>query len=288
MNPNNSSSSHNLQGSSVGNNGHGGSPNSSNGGTGIDNGSAKRPIVLLRGLTREKRHWGEVTELIEKQTGRHVFAPDLPGFGEEEKVIPPHSIHETMEHIRQNVTYSGQQIDVVGLSLGGMVVYDWLLSHPEQIHSFVLINSSFGSCSPFYKRLRWQIYKQIVEIALIQVPRERERKILEIVANSAKRREDVFINWVKIAQDRAWNPVHILKQLAAAALYRPPLEPAKIPGLIVSSLGDRLMDPSCPKAMADKLKLPLVAHPWAGHDIGVDDPQWLVDRLVEFWSGLKS
>ena len=243
----------------------------------------KRPIVLLRGLTRERRHWGVVPELIEKKTGRHVIAPDLPGFGEEENVIPPHTIRETMEHIRQRIPYD-QKIDIVGLSLGGMVVYDWIQQHPEKIHSFVLINSSFGSCSPFYKRLRWQIYKQIVEIGLIQIPRERERKILEIVANSAERREEVFLNWVKIAQEREWKAVHILKQLAAAALYRPPLEPAKVPGLIVSSLGDRLMDPSCPKAMSTQLKVPLVAHPWAGHDIGVDDPDWLVDRLVEFWS----
>ena len=246
------------------------------------NPNQKRPIVLLRGLTREKRHWGSVPEMLQQRTGRHVFAPDLPGFGEEEKVIPPHSIRETMEHIRQYQTYD-QKIDLVGLSLGGMVAYEWLRQHPEQINSIVLINSSFGSCSPFYKRLRWQIYRQIVEIALIQVPRERERKILEIVANSAERREEVFINWVKIAQEREWKPVHILKQLAAAALYRPAIEPLKIPGLIISSLGDRLMDPSCPRSMAQQLKIPMVAHPWGGHDLGVDDPQWLVDRLVEFW-----
>ena len=242
------------------------------------------PIVLLRGLTRESRHWGLVPEMIQQKTGRKVITPDLPGFGEEENAIPPHSIRQAMEMVRQKAGFQGP-IDIVGLSLGGMIVYEWLRHYPGELNSFVLINSSFGSCSPFYKRLRWQIYRDIVELTLIQVPRERERKILEIVANNAERREEVFLDWVKIAQERAWKPVHILKQLASAAIYRPPIAPVSgVPGLVISALGDRLMDPSCPKKMAELLKLPMVSHPWAGHDLGVDDPQWLVDRLVEFWS----
>ena len=243
-------------------------------------------ILLLRGLARERRHWGPMPEWLQEKTGMKVIAPDLPGFGEEYELAPPTKIKDTMEIVRAKVKAKlkpEEKLHIVGVSLGGMVVHEWLRHYPEELNSFVLINSSFGSCSPFYKRLRWQIYKQIVDLSLIQVPRERERKILEIVANSADRREEVFLDWVKIAQDRPWKPMNVLKQILGAALYRPPLVEAKIPGLIVSSLGDRLMDPSCPKALAKVLKVPMVSHPWGGHDLGVDDPKWLVDRLVEFW-----
>lgn len=253
-------------------------------------------ILLLRGLARERRHWGSLPEMLKERTGMDVITPDLPGFGEEEAVQPPVSIYETMELVRAKVLAmnpSGKKLHIVGLSLGGMLVHEWLRHHPEDLKSFVLINSSFGSASPFYKRLRWQIYKQIVDIGLIQIPREKERKILELVANNADRREEVFLDWVKIAQDREWKPVHILKQLFSAAVYRPSIAPIKtagqekaMAGLVVSSLGDRLMDPSCPKVLAKSLSVPMVSHPWAGHDLGVDDPEWLVDRLVEFWDAL--
>lgn len=243
-------------------------------------------ILMLRGLARERRHWGTVIDMIQQQTEKEVLTPDLPGFGNESEVEPPMSIRQTMEMIRQKLG-APKKLDIVGLSLGGMVVHEWVRHYPEEINSFVMINSSFGSISPFYKRLRWQIYKQIIDISLAQFPRERERKILEIVANSAERREEVLLDWVKVAQERNWNPVHVLKQISAAAIYRPSIEPLKTSGLVLSCLGDRFMDPSCPATLAKALKVPLISHPWAGHDLGVDDPKWLVDRLAEFWKSLN-
>ena len=239
-------------------------------------------ILLIRGLTREGRHWGQVPNQLSQKMNEPVCTADLPGFGEAADEMPPLTILQTMEVVRSR-TKAQKKLHLVGLSLGGMVVYEWVRRHPEEIQSFVLINSSFGSLSPFYKRLRWQIYKQIVDLTLAQGARERERRILEIVANNAERREEVLLDWVKIAQDKNWKSLHILKQLAAAARYRPSMKPVSVPGLVISSLGDRLMDPSCPKTMAQRLEVPMVTHPWAGHDLGVDDPQWLVDRLVDFW-----
>ncbi len=43
----------------------------------------KSAWLLLRGLGREKRHWGSFPEALERKLGARVLALDLPGFGTE-------------------------------------------------------------------------------------------------------------------------------------------------------------------------------------------------------------
>ena len=38
--------------------------------------------ILLRGLTREARHWGAFTSLLAQRSGEDVVTLDLPGSGE--------------------------------------------------------------------------------------------------------------------------------------------------------------------------------------------------------------
>jgi pimeloyl-ACP methyl ester carboxylesterase len=38
--------------------------------------------------------------------------------------------------------------------MGGMVALEWALHHPLEVNGLVLINSSLGGISPFWRRLR--------------------------------------------------------------------------------------------------------------------------------------
>ncbi|MGZ5183361.1 MAG: alpha/beta fold hydrolase, partial [Ramlibacter sp.] len=74
-----------------------------------------------------------------------------------------------------------------------------------------------------------------------------------------------------------------LRQLWAAARYRAPDRPPAVPLLLLASAGDRLVHPSCSARLADRWEVPLRLHPWAGHDLPLDDPAWVLDHVLS-WS----
>jgi hypothetical protein len=46
--------------------------------------------------------------------------------------------------------------------------------------------------------------------------------------------------------------------------------------------GDRLAHPTCSGRLAEALAAPLVVHPTAGHELPLDDPDWLLAQLHDF------
>jgi pimeloyl-ACP methyl ester carboxylesterase len=82
---------------------------------------------------------------------------------------------------------------------------------------------------------------------------------------------------------------NVWRQIFAAMLFSCP-QRLTLPTLFIASLKDRMVDSRSTKMLADKLSASAVEsapvsikfHPTAGHDLPLDDPQWLIDRLREF------
>ncbi|MGB1092828.1 MAG: hypothetical protein ACPGYX_11945, partial [Oceanobacter sp.] len=47
------------------------------------------------------------------------------------------------------------------------------------------------------------------------------------------------------------------------------------------SMKDRLVSASCSSKLAQGWQKPVIQHSWAGHDLTLDDPKWLADRLFQ-------
>jgi len=73
-----------------------------------------------------------------------------------------------------------------------------------------------------------------------------------------------------------------LRQLLAATRYRPPLTEPKVPLLVLSSLGDGLVDPRCSGMLTALWHCAGATHPWAGHDLTLDDGPWVAARIREW------
>jgi pimeloyl-ACP methyl ester carboxylesterase len=56
--------------------------------------------------------------------------------------------------------------------------------------------------------------------------------------------------------------------------------------LILSSRQDGLVHVNCSLAIASRWKCPLQLHPTAGHDLVLDDPDWVI-KEVQRWLGKK-
>ncbi|OAI19997.1 MULTISPECIES: alpha/beta fold hydrolase [Methylomonas] len=246
-------------------------------------GEAGRHWLLLRGLARETAHWGDFPlRLRSAFPASTVTCVDLPGTGSHFREACPTSIGSILELTRERAYRAGaleRPVTLLALSLGGMVAWEWACRYPADVAAGCLINTSFSGVSPFYRRLRWQSYGALANILLEREIGRRERRILELVSNQTRNIEELSNVWLDIQSERPVNPSNAAKQLIAAARFRPKTPPDGMPWLVLSGLGDRLVAPACSSAVSQRWQLSNDSHPWAGHDLPLDDPDWLVNRL---------
>ncbi len=249
--------------------------------------SGVRPkLILIRGFARQSKHWLDFPQQLEViAEGVHVSTLDLPGFGEMADQVSPSSIRGIQQHVRARALQLGllnEPVYLVAMSLGGMVALEWVSRNPQDVKKCVLINSSAANLSPSYQRLRWQIWPNMLRIVREVSPHQREKAILQLVANRHEAREAALGPWTQAALETPVQMTNVFRQLWAAARYKVPVKLAFQNGLVLGSLGDQLVEPSCFEALAQHLNWPLRTHPWAGHDLALDDPEWLRQELARF------
>lgn len=241
-------------------------------------------IILLRGLAREAAHWMEFPERLERALGAaftcHLI--DFPGCGKYYQQAPLPSIASMTNHARTEIApkvKSGEEVFIVGISMGGMVALEWAQRFPQEIKGVVLINSSCGDQSIFW-RVKPRALPDIL-LALILPTRQREKRVLRRVSNSTAKYPQHLQQWLAIQQQRPVTRTTIIKMLRAAALFRPQSRCA-VSGLVLASDGDRMVSVRASEDIAQRFNWPLSRHLSAGHDIPLDDPQWVVDEVAQF------
>jgi pimeloyl-ACP methyl ester carboxylesterase len=106
----------------------------------------QKPVLLLRGLLRESRHWLDFPSLLSAKLQRPVLTLDLPGCGALYQQSSASSIPALRSQLQQQWAElypeeQGKAFDLVAISMGGMLALDWALNAPEQVKSVTLINS---------------------------------------------------------------------------------------------------------------------------------------------------
>lgn len=251
------------------------------------------PLVFIRGLLRSQWHWGDFrTKVVEQFPDRQCLFLDIPGNGECFQQKSPCQIRQmTLALITQvNVlNIVADKVDLVSISMGGMIALDWANYAPEQINSLVLINTSLKNFSPFYQRLQPKSWWLLVTM-LFKNKHQKERQIYQLTSNFSvaapyvseqekRAHQQVTItHWLKLVQQQPVKFINGLRQLIAAANFTLTKKP-KVPITLLVSECDQLVAKQCSEQIAHAWQLELVIHPWAGHDIALDDPHWLCQKL---------
>jgi pimeloyl-ACP methyl ester carboxylesterase len=242
--------------------------------------------LLLRGLARESAHWGDFIPLLQAAfPAANVTMLDLPGSGRFHKEVSPLTIKAITEVVRRHALDNGclrQPVTILAISLGAMVAWEWMRSYPDDICGASLINTSFAGLSPFYHRLRWQSYGKFAELIIKRKVRSRETAILQLVSNRRDQDERISRAWEEIQNQHPISLKNTFRQIMAAAGYRPgeikPLHPI----LLISGKGDRLVAPVCSETIRKKWNLELRSHLWGGHDLTLDDPEWVALQIKDW------
>lgn len=244
----------------------------------------------MRGLTREVGHWGAFLDVFRAAfPGDVVHLPDLPGAGSALEETSPLSIAEIARRTRERVARevpAGAKVSLFAISLGGMVAAEWIRQAPEEVDTAVLINSSGQGLAPFWQRLRPGAFLRFLFLPLLPSVSLREKIILGTTSNHAGARAAAHPLWVGIQRARGIRRATALRQMLAATRYRSLPEAIAFPVLIVASREDRLVHRACSERLRDRWHADLIYHPTAGHDVALDDPEWLA-RTVSDWIDLR-
>lgn len=251
-----------------------------------------RNWLLLRGLCREAAHWGEFPALLQSAfPDSSINTIDLPGTGCFHRQISPKRIEEITDKVRGHALHAGllnRRLSILALSLGGMVAWEWLHRYPQDIAELALVNTSFASLNPFYQRLRWQSYRQFLKILLERDSYRRELAIIRLISNRRDQDRELALIWTAIQKERPISVKNAFRQISAAARYRPSEYQYQAPVLLLNGRGDRLVAPACSEAIHSQWGIDIFSHPWAGHDLILDDGAWVVNRLKDWVNPLTN
>jgi pimeloyl-ACP methyl ester carboxylesterase len=217
-----------------------------------------------------------------------VLTPDLPGTGARWREASPWRIDEVVVAVRSQLRAAGiaAPYPLLGLSMGGMVVTRWMHAWPGDVQRAVLVNSSLRGVSPLHHRLRPSAWADVARAAWPGLSVwERESIVLRLTSCGADTptRRALIDEWVRLQAAHPVSRMNALRQLVAAARFRVPAGRPPMPVLVVGSRGDRLVSPACSEALARHWACDFVQHPDAGHDLPLDDPEWLV-QAVRSWA----
>ncbi len=261
-----------------------------------------RHWILLRGLARESAHWGGFPDVLLQQLidaglpkDTKVHGLDLPGSGEFYLQSSPSRVAEICAQVRKSWAVKAEQagispaepVAVVAVSLGAMVGLEWVRQAPEQVALAVLMNTSLRGLSPPHHRLRLEMWRQFLRSVATRDPVERERRVLKIISHRLEVHEQVAREWGQIYLKHPFRRLNVLKQVMAASRFRIETWDHPHPILLLSGLGDRMVDPSCSQAIHKEFGWPLVQHPWAGHDLTLDDGPWVAEQISKWLAAMQ-
>jgi len=240
--------------------------------------------IFLRGLSRESGHWGDFVDIFQAHfSSDQVVLLDLPGNGVLHHQSSPTHVPAMVEAYRTQLAQRGMAppYHLLALSLGGMVAVAWAQSYPFEVAGLVLINTSMRPFSPFYQRLRPANYLLLLRLLLPGCNNAVfERTVLKMTSMGAN--TSVLEDWLVLHQRHPVSTRNTLVQLLAAARFAADRRAPLAATLVLASKHDQLVSVQCSLALAAVWRSPVQVHPWAGHDLPLDDGAWVTQQIAQW------
>ena len=242
--------------------------------------------LLVRGMIRGCFHWHQFPERLQQAfPDDNILCLDIPGNGARFNESTPGSIESIAADLanqlrsQQNQSVDRHNLNIIAISMGGMIACDLILNHlPDyEINSLHLINTSFANLSLPWQRMQAQAFLSF--IPKLMTPSSREKAILNWTSNQEVS-ELRLQQWIAEAEQHPLRPGNAIAQILAAGRYPAPKNKPIENTFIYCSANDHLVSPECSKKLAKHWGLPVLWHDTAGHDLPLDNPDWLVAQIA--------
>ena len=242
-------------------------------------------ILLLHGFAGDKENWAEAGQLLIDR-GYHLLAPDLPGFGQNQKHPElPYDVTSLTKRVRSFVQKTGlESFHLVGHSVGGSVAAAIAYSAPDQVASLTLIEP-FGVRVPYETELDKLLaqkrnpmviatemaYDNLLGFVFHQPPEIPPALKQHRARQAAKNRVFYLKMWQQIREgERAYLLDLLLPVIKARTL-------------VLQGASSRVVHPATPgviQAMMSDARVAVIED--CGHFPMVERPQETVDHILEF------
>lgn len=231
------------------------------------------PLVLIRGLMGDASYWDYFKQLLQQRLARNVYLLDLTAaFDRDESV----QLDEWVERLRAQLyaEFGHRRCHLVSLSLGAVVALNWQQRYPEEVASITLMNAAFIDGEQRWQPRRWLL---LLKLALLTLwPGDRPSR---------------WLRWLS-----AWPTLHSpwpedkkppenLRRLVAQyqiLLKGTSLRQPQAPCQLLVSRHDRLVHCQHGYQLAERWQAPLFPHLSAGHDLALDDPRWVCEKITDW------
>lgn len=240
-------------------------------------------ILALRGLTRGQIHWGSFPAILRQKAPQFDFENlELPGNGTRFQEKTPLSATDVIADLKghSRLVSQGKPFALLGISLGGMISLKWAELFPQDLLGITIINSSLAEVSPLYRRFQPPRLIQTLQALKARLPLDQEKYILHMTSNNPTT-QSYLPEFAAFAEQHPVRSENFFRQLLLASRIQVK-SPLAVKLQVLVSQKDRLVHPSCSEALAKKFSTYAISHPSAGHDLPLDEPEWLAQQLIKF------
>jgi len=249
-------------------------------------GGQGKPLLLLHGFGADKDNWTRVSRYLTPRF--HVYAIDLPGYGESTKPTPEQSrIEDQVGYVSQIAATLGlDRFDLGGNSMGGWIAAAYAAAHPEQVDSlWLLAPAGVASAQPSDLI---KIVKAGGHVPLIARTPEEFQDLLDFVF---VHRPFVPQALVTVLGQRAAADADFDQKVFAQLQNEPPLEPQvkdlSTPALIVWGDHDRALNDSGAEVLHKLMpNSEVIIMPNMGHLPMLEAPSQAAEDYIKFRDSL--
>lgn len=251
------------------------------------NPTGHQAVLMLHGLGASSLMWRYQLEFLSR-LGYRPLAPDLPGFGRSVGVGADLSGRRTIEALKQALNQLGvSQVDVVGLSMGGVLAQKLAVQQPQLVRR-LLLASTFARLVPANFQQRWYFLRRFFTVFFLSPSAQ-----AGLVANTVfPKPEFQQIRQMYVSQVEKANPVSYRAALLMLATHRlgNGLHDFGKPAWVIAGAEDTTVVIEQQRDLASHIHgARMVVVPNAGHGLSVECPDvfnqhllsWLEPSLLE-------
>ncbi len=246
------------------------------------NPDGERPVLFLHGLGADAASWSYQLEAL-AAAGIRPLAVDLPGFGS----TPYDGRGWTLERMAALLAawlddQALPQVDLVGLSLGGVVAQEFALTYPQRVRKLVLMNT-FAVLRPDSWRTALYFLARFLVVTFVGLEKQAELVAGKIFPAPEQRAQyEALVQTISQADPRAYRAA--MRALARHDA-RQRLGQLPMPTLVMTGAEDTTIHPRHQRLLADSIPgARQVVIPGAGHGMIVEAPQACNRHLLAFLS----
>lgn len=242
--------------------------------------------IFLRGLGRSQKHWGDFPKKFQKKMNlreQDILHLDLAGNGTEANRKSYTQIADQVEDLRRRLKNHQPPFAIMSISLGSMVALEWAKKYPNEISRIILMNTSCNNLC--YPHQRFQFLNPVVLKSVIKFLWQgsshfnQETAVLKMTAQNLN--SDLQDRLAKdFSHIQSTSIINLIRQIRMASKFVMPKNFAthiRLDFLVGEK--DQLVNPECTKKMAQHCGHEAKVHLVAGHDLPLEDGDWILEQL---------